>query len=191
MERVRIGFALRLLAAIIDCVALIAVIAIPSAVLSMILPGWMASIVTGLLCLAYWSLEVAYAASIGKMALGYAITAADGSPATQDQLVKRFAYKQVPQAIMIVAALPFLGLLGALVSLVAFAASVAILIGALMALNPEKRAYHDRLFGTAVYGPATLSLTIPFANHKVWEQSPAPAGVNPLPPLPASSQQVA
>jgi hypothetical protein len=52
----------------------------------------------------YYRLEVFGAQSLGKMMFKYQITRQDGSPATRDQLVKRWGYKQVPQALFIVAA---------------------------------------------------------------------------------------
>ena len=168
METVRIGFGMRLVAALIDGVIAAVLVWVPSLVLGSIHPA-LGAIVGGALAMGYYSLEVFRARTVGKTVFKYAITKRDGSPATRDQLVKRYAYKQVPQALMVVAAIPMLGL----VSFVAALAALAIVAGALMALKPEKLALHDQLFGTAVYGPATVSVTIPQAKDFV----PAPAPV--------------
>jgi hypothetical protein len=76
------------------------------------------------------------------MIFNYTITRADGSPAAREQLVKRYAYKQVPQALMIVAAIPMLGFVAFLGGL----AALALVAGALLTLKPEKLAFHDKLF---------------------------------------------
>jgi hypothetical protein len=64
-----------------------------------------------------------------------------------------------------------------LVAILGGLAALAILAGALMTLKPEKLAFHDKLFGTAVYGPTTVSVTLP----KVADVHPAtlPAAVEP------------
>src|SRR6476620_7376818 len=108
METVRIGFWMRLAAAVIDSVIVAVLVWVPTVVLSRIHPS-LGIAVGGVLALAYGSLEVFRAHAIGKMVFKYTITNQDGSPATRDQLVKRYAYKQLPQVLMIVSAIPFLG----------------------------------------------------------------------------------
>ena len=179
-NRVRIGFVWRLVAAVVDGVIAGALIFVPTLVLGAILGPVVAGIVGGLLGMAYYSLEVLKAQSVGKMVFSYAITAQDGSPATRDQLIKRYAYKQVPQVLGILAAIPFLGIL----SFVGLAAAIAILAGTVLTLKPEKLALHDKLFGTAVYGPATITVTIPFLNKQVFSAAAAPA-TPPASPAPA------
>jgi uncharacterized RDD family membrane protein YckC len=161
MENVRIGFGMRLVAAIVDGVICAVLTWVPTLVLSKIHPA-LGSLVGALLGMGYFSLEIFKAQTVGKMIFQYKITAQDGSPATREQLVKRFAYKQVPNAIGIVAAVlmfitPALGF----VSFIGLAAALAIVAGTLLTLQPEKLAYHDKLFGTAVYGPAKVSVSLP------------------------------
>ena len=167
METVRIGFGMRFVAALVDAVVAAVLVWVPMLVLRSVSP-MLASIVGGLLAMAYYSLEVFRAQSLGKMIFKYRITRPDGSPATRDQLVKRWGYKQVPQALGIVAALPMLGF----VAILGGVAALAIVVGALMTLKPEKLAFHDKLFGTAVYGPKTVSVTMP----KVADVLPPTAG---------------
>ena len=170
METVRIGFVMRLVAALIDGVIAAVLVWVPSVVLGFVYPA-LGAIVGGLLAMAYYSLEVFRAQSVGKMILKYTITRQDGSPATRDQLVKRYAYKQLPQALMVVAAIPMLGF----VTFLGGAAALAVVVGALMTLKPDKLALHDKLFGTAVYGPAKVSLTIPQVADVLPTASPEPA----------------
>ena len=161
MERVRIGFGMRLAAAVIDGVVAGVLIWVPTLVLAKIHPS-LGALVGGILAMAYFSLEVFKAQTVGKMLFQYRITAQDGSPATCDQLVKRWGYKQVPNAIGVVAAvLTMIVPAPGFVSYVGVAAALAIVVGTLLTLKPEKLALHDRLFGTAVYGPAKVSLTVP------------------------------
>jgi uncharacterized RDD family membrane protein YckC len=156
---VRIGFACRLLAAIVDGIILVVLTWVPKLVLTAILGPIVAAVVGIALGIAYFTLEIFKAQSVGKMIFKYRITRQDGSPAERDQLVKRFAFKQLPAVLAIVALVPMLGIVGYLSML----AAVAVLASALFTLKPEKLAYHDRLFGTAVFGPAKLSVTVPTA----------------------------
>ena len=180
-NRVRIGFVMRLVAAIVDGVISAVLILVPTIVLSAVLGPVVAGIVGGLLGMAYYSLEVLKAQSIGKMVFGYTITAQDGTPATRDQLIKRYAYKQVPQVLAILAVIPFLSFL----SFVGFAAAIAILAGAILTLKPEKLALHDKVFGTAVYGPANVTVTVPFLNKQLFTIPAASATAPPAPAAPA------
>ena len=157
METVRIGFWRRVLAAIVDGIIIAVLTFVPAMVLGAVLGPVVAAIVGGVLGMAYYSTEVRRAQTLGKMIFSYRITAQDGSPATRDQLVKRWAYKQVPQALMIIAAVPMLGFVGMIGGL----AALVIVLGTIMALKPERLALHDQLFGTAVYGPETLGVTVP------------------------------
>ena len=157
-ERVRIGFLMRFVAALLDGIVVGLLARIPILVFGLIPHGaWIGGIVGGLLALAYMSLEVFKARSLAKMCFGYTITAQDGSPATRDQLLKRYLYKQLPQILGIVAAVPYLGL----VSFVAALAGLVVAVGCLLALQPEHLALHDKLFKTAVFGPPTVHFTIP------------------------------
>jgi uncharacterized RDD family membrane protein YckC len=158
METVRVGIAHRFLATLVDAIVLAVLTVIPNVVLSKISPV-LAGIVGGVLALAYYSLEVFKAQSFGKMIFKLKITRPDGTPATQDQLVRRYAFKQAPQLLAIVAAIPFLHFVG----FVAGLAALAVLVCSLFMLKPEKLAFYDQLFGTAVYGPAKVTFTIPTA----------------------------
>jgi uncharacterized RDD family membrane protein YckC len=155
---VRVGIVHRFLAGLVDAIVLAVLTVVPNLVLSKVSP-MLAGMVGGVLALAYYSLEVIKAQSVGKMVFKLKITKQDGSPATQDQLVKRYAFKQVPQALMIVAAIPFLHVVG----LIAGLAAVGVLVCSLFMLKPEKLAFYDQLFGTAVYGPAKVAFTVPTA----------------------------
>src|SRR4051812_12325021 len=92
---VRVGIVHRFLAGLVDAIVLAVLTVVPNLVLSKVSP-MLAGIVGGVLALAYYSLEVLKAQSVGKMVFKLKITKQDGSPATQDQLIKRYAFKQVP-----------------------------------------------------------------------------------------------
>jgi uncharacterized RDD family membrane protein YckC len=161
---VRIGFGMRLVAALIDCAIMIGMaFALNATILAVVGLNTTGLIVAGcvssLACLALSSLEVFKAASVGKMLLKYRITMADGSPAPMDVLIKRWAIKQSPTMLSLAAAITTLGFLNWIGMLV----GLAIFAGCFLALQPEKLAYHDKLLGTAVNGPATTSVGFPVA----------------------------
>ena len=176
---------MRFCAALIDGVIARALVLVPSIILAAVISPVVGGIVGGLLAMAYYALEVVKAQSVGKMVFNYTITAQDGSPATRDQLIKRYAYKQIPQVLAIVAAVPFLFFVG----FIAFAAALAILAGTLMALKPEKLAFHDKLFKTAVFGPSNVTVSVPFLNKQLFTiPAAAPAAATPpVPPAPAAA----
>lgn len=156
-ERVRIGFPMRLVAALLDGVVIAILSQVPAVIFGILHLPWVGRIIGGLLALAYMSLEVFKARSLGKACFGYTITTQDGSPATQSQLVRRYLYKQLPQIIGIVAAVPFLGLL----NIVAGLALLVVVVGCLLALGADRLALHDKLFKTAVFGPPAVKFTVP------------------------------
>ena len=150
---VRMGFGMRFVAALIDCVITFGVMFVLNFVILMIVGRntaglIVAGLVSGLAGLAYSSLEVLKAASPGKMIMKFRIMSADGSEATKDQLIKRWAIKQAPTFLSIAAAVTTLGLLNWVGMLV----GLAVFVGCFMARQPEKQAFHDKLLGTAVFG---------------------------------------
>src|SRR5262249_22271663 len=108
METVRVSFWMRLLAAVVDSIIASVLVWVPTLVLAFIHPA-LGIVVGGLLAMGYYSLEVFKARSVGKLIFGLTITGQDGKPATRDQLVKRYGYKQIPQVLGTLAAIPFLG----------------------------------------------------------------------------------
>jgi hypothetical protein len=194
-ERVRIGFPMRLVAAIIDGIIAGVLARVPMVILGILHLAWLGAIIGLVLALAYYSLEVFKARSLGKMLFQYTITAQDGSPATRDQLVKRYLYKQLPNILFTVATvlMAVLWILGVLVSGLGALATLVFVVGCLLALQPEHLALHDKLFKTAVFGPPTVQFTIPKASDILPSQSEiaaakghaapvAPAASGPTPP---------
>jgi len=175
-ERVRIGFPMRLVAAIIDGIASMILIFVPTLVVSLIAGPVVGGILGGLLSLAYFSPEVFKAQSLGNMIFKFMITRQDGSPATQDQLIKRYLYKQLPTLIGIAAALPFLHFL----SYFGWLASLVVIIGTLMVFQPDRLTLHDKLFGTAVYGPVNPTISIPQVGGMTTAAPPPPPPVQPV-----------
>lgn len=164
VEQIRIGFAMRAVAAIVDAVVVAVLVFVPSLIVGAVvgprLAGPVGGLVGGLIGLAYYSLEVFRAQSVGKLLFKYRITTADGGPASRDQLVKRYAVKQVPQVLSTLAAVTGLGLLGTLSGL----AGLALLVAFLQILRKNNPVtLYDQYLGTTVYGPAKVSVTIPTA----------------------------
>src|SRR5213075_491342 len=109
----RQGFGIRLVALILDIIALL----ILGLIISLMFghgfnisyragttPGSVGySLVMTLVGLAYWSTEIFRAASPGKMVLGLRIASETGSVATQNQLVMRWAIKNSFSLISLVA----------------------------------------------------------------------------------------
>ena len=181
-DRVRIGFLMRFIVAVVDGVLSGALMLVPWLAVGAVLGPVAGSVAGGLMVLAYFALEIVKGQSVGKMVFNYAITAQDGSPATRNQLIKRYAYKYGYRALLIVAAVPLLSW----VSFIGFAAAVAVLVGTLMALKSEKLAFHDKLFRTAVFGPPDVTVSVPFLNKQLFT-IPAPAA--PAPAAPAAAPQ--
>ena len=187
-DRVRIGFLMRFVAAVLDGFAAWALAFLPALVVTAVFGALAGAVTQGLVALAYYALEVFKGQSVGKMVFGYKITAQDGSPATRDHLIKRYAYKYAYRALIITAAFPFLWW----TNFLGFAAAVAVLAGALMALQPEKLAFHDKLFKTAVFGPPDVTVSIPFINkHLFTIPAPAPAPGAQARPTPPAPQKIA
>ena len=162
----RIG-AMRLVAALIDFIiagVLMQIVQrIALAVLGVGYAGVMISTILGsAVALGYFYLEVLKGQAVGKMIFKYVITAQDGSPASKEQLMKRYAIKLAPQFISILAGIvAFSGILYMIVAGVAALAGLVVLILALMLLRANKLAYYDELAGTAVYGPGTMQAGFP------------------------------
>src|SRR5690242_1293123 len=108
MEK-RIGFGPRFGAIIIDAVIVWVMILVIHLVLGRM--RWMSGVLSAVAILAYFFTEVMNSASPGKMILGLVIGTADGAPAPQDLLLKRYIIKQAGNLIGFVASLiPFLGI---------------------------------------------------------------------------------
>lgn len=155
----RKGLGIRLAAAVIDGV----IVAVATTVLAQVL-GVVGLIVGSLAALAYPAIEVLKAQSPGKMILKLTVTAADGSPATRDQLVRRSLVRYAPTlagAVLGLAAVvvPTLAMLG---NLVVLAAAIALLVVSYKTLQTTRQAFWDVRAGTAVMGPITAA-TVPAA----------------------------
>src|SRR5213078_1724412 len=137
----RQGFGIRLGALIIDIVILIVLSLIVNLIFGRGFTfsygatrgGVAYNLVSNLISLAYWSTEIFRAASPGKMILGLKIGSETGAPATQEQLIMRFAIKTSPTLLMLVASIiPFIGWI---IGIVAILAGLAIFVGCFLALG--------------------------------------------------------
>ena len=153
---VRQGIGMRIVAGIIDGVIQFTLaFAITAALIAVMGVGRGAVIIATIVAVAvagaYSSLEFFKAQTPAKMMFKFIITKQDGSPATKDQLLKRWLFKFSPNVLGLIAvliAVPAIGYGGNLLSLL-------VLVSALMCARESKLALHDEWFGTAVYGPGT------------------------------------
>ena len=189
----RKGFGIRLGAFLIDLVILIVIQAILSIILIGSLsvnfgvgtpggaaPGTLSeadlgkirtfAIVSGLIQLAYWSLEIFRGQSVGKMALGMKIGNEMGTvPADTGTLAVRYALKNVSGIIGLIASVTGVTVL----SWVGGLAGLAIFIGCFFTLGQKRQALHDMIAKTAVYGPAK----VPVQGFQPVMTSPPPPAV--------------
>ena len=153
MEQVRQGIVKRLVAAVIDGVVLV-VLSVGIGLALMFAPK-IAAIASSLVALAYMATELFFAQTPGKAVLGLKVTSPDGTPATQQALLKRYAVKNASGVFGLAAAITGLSLLsiaGGMIGLAVFAA-------AFLMLRPDRLAGHDIVAGTAVFGSADPKLT--------------------------------
>jgi uncharacterized RDD family membrane protein YckC len=142
----REGFLLRFCAAIIDGVFCVVPGVILSLVLAKVAGLWFTGVFMGLATLAYSSLEIFKAATPGKMLLKLKITNEDGSEASRETLIKRWAIKQVPQF----SRLLFLVTTVMLLNWVTVFCGIAYIISCCLTFKPERQALHDTMAHTAV-----------------------------------------
>lgn len=151
----RIGFGPRFLAGLIDGIILIVVVYIIGMVFGvgmMGMSGGVGGFSIGLLVmmlvpLAYSSLEILKAQTPGKMVMKIIIRNADGTPASQDVLIKRWAIKNSGSLLNFLGALTTMSIFGTLGSI----AGLIVFIGCFMVFTQGLQALHDRVAATAVY----------------------------------------
>lgn len=90
--------------------------------------------------------------TLGKLVLGIQIGNADGTPASIDTLLARYALKNCNLILTILAALTGIALLRVL----GFVGGLVICVGFFMTLSASKQAIHDMIAKTAVYPRAKL-----------------------------------
>ena len=163
----RIGFGPRFLAALIDGIIALLVVAILGVITGVgfvmnyggmggnINPTVTATsiriftILAAFFGLAYSSMEIFFAATPGKLILKQKIVRADGTLADQAMLIKRWAIKQSGNLIGLVVGITGILFLARIQQL----AGLFVFVSCLMALRSTKLALHDDLAGTSVIGP--------------------------------------
>jgi uncharacterized RDD family membrane protein YckC len=162
----RIG-AMRIVAALIDGLIVGIGAGIVQFIIRMVLGvGYAGLLISGIvgtvIVLGYFYLEVLKGQAIGKQILKFQITAQDGSPATKEQLTKRYLVKMSATILgILVPIVSFSAMLVMLVNAVVGIVGLVVLVFALMMLRANKLAYYDELAGTAVYGPGTMPAGFP------------------------------
>lgn len=128
-------------------------------------------IVSALFGLAYTSMEIFFAATPGKLILKQKISRADGAPADQLMLIKRWAMKQSSSLVNLLVVVTGILALGYVSQLLA----LAILVSCLMVMRSTKLALHDDLAGTSVMGPSTSVLPSGFPVMPMGSVTPPPS----------------
>ena len=156
----REGFFIRAGACLIDFV----ICAIPATILLFVAAAaigpWFAGVLANLIFLGYFSMEIFKGATLGKTILKLQITNEDGTPATRETLIKRFAIKNASFLFYFLAALTTLKFINYFGSF----AGIAFCISALLTFRPQRQALHDTLTNTAVFktqAAATATPAIP------------------------------
>lgn len=146
----RKGLGIRLGAAIIDALVAGIIAGIFVAVL-----GTIGTVLAGLIYIAYPVIEILKAQSPGKMALKLKVTSEDGTPATQDQLIRRGITRWGPMVlsgVLLLAgiAVPFLATLAnAAVGIL----GIVLLAISWSSLQATRQGFWDLQGKTAVMGP--------------------------------------
>ena len=152
----REGFLLRFCAALIDGVFA----GIPALILTKVGGERVGPFLGAAVFLGYSSLEIFKAATPGKSLLKLKIQNDDGSEASRDVLFKRWAIKQVPSALRLVASAFLLISLNAIAGLVGWVGVLALIgyvISCCLTFRPERQALHDTLTHTAVFKTQTAA----------------------------------
>ncbi len=109
----------------------------------------MYSTVIGIL---YFSLEVIYGATLGKMMLGLRIANANRTWADTKTLLTRTAIKNISTTVNILFLITTISLISTLGSIL----GIIVFIGCFVALSEKKQALHDLIAGTAVFHKAEI-----------------------------------
>ncbi len=149
----RIGILPRLGASLIDCVVLILFATIFGLVFGSPFVmgglGYIAGLIFFGALLGYSYLEVLWAQTPGKKVLGLKIMNQDGSEASQDVLMKRWAIKQSGNLLNLLSAITTIGLFSFLGGI----AGMVVAGGGLLILSADKLTLHDKLSQTSVFKP--------------------------------------
>lgn len=156
----RVGFGSRLGAALIDTVILIVGMSILGSIFGVGMAGFAAGgapvgfslgiIILALIPIAYMSTEIFLAATPGKQFLKLIIRNEDGTPASQETLIKRWAFKSSGSIFNVLFALTTLSIFNILGTV----AGLIVFIGCFFVLSDPKQAFHDKFAKTAVYKTA-------------------------------------
>lgn len=105
--------------------------------------------------LLYFCFEIILGATPGKLLMGIRIATDGGTAAPYGKLLARWAVKQSPFIVALLASL----VSSQLIFNFALGLAGAVALGTLLALFGNKRSAHDLLTGTAVYRPAQYQLS--------------------------------
>jgi len=146
---------MRIVAGLIDGIIVLGINLVVGVIIGVIMGATttaiiIASIVGLIISVAYTGIEYLKAQTPGKMMFKMIVRQQDGSPARQDQLMKRVLFKLSPTIVGVV--LTLVGAVGAARGVQGLL-GLLVLISALMCARESKLALHDEWFGTAVYGP--------------------------------------
>lgn len=110
-------------------------------------------ILTNLIPILYFSLELLIAASLGKLILGIVIGNDDRTKADMGSLLTRFLFKNISAILGLISLIAGLNFLMFNVSPLIM---IAMLVGFFFILNKRRQAFHDMFSKTAVYNRSEL-----------------------------------
>ena len=163
----REGFLLRFCAGLIDGVFCFLPVYLLSIVVAKAAGLWFAGVFMTVAFVAYSTLDIFKAATPGKMLLKLKITNEDGSEASRQTLIKRWAIKQIPQFAYFVAALTALTIFG----WVTMFCVIGYVISCCLAFRPDRQALHDTFAHTAVFRTQTAAAAMPMPAQEQQRQA--------------------
>jgi len=142
--------AARLGAGFIDGVILGVILIVGSSALSLFYTlgvSYLGALLIEVLIVAYTTMDIFKAATPGKQLLHLVIRNQDGTPASRDVLVKRWAIKSCGSIINLLAVITTLGVL----QFVGGLGGIVVVLGTFLIFTEGKQALHDKFAGTAVF----------------------------------------
>jgi uncharacterized RDD family membrane protein YckC len=184
----------RVLASVIDGVAMVVIMAVIRLILG---HGWFGNVIAIAAGLGYMFIEVMNGASAGKKMMKVGILSEGGGAPSQDQLLKRYFVKMAGWLIYFAGAIIIvIPVLGWIIGLLLYFASAVVglglgLVSLYKIMQPEKRALWDEMAGTAVYlvGDSVVAPSYPQPPPPQFP-GPDPAPVAPPPPPPVSAPEL-
>jgi len=163
----REGFLLRFCAGLIDGVFCALPVYFLGLMIAKAAGFWFAGVFTAVAYLAYSTLDIFKAATPGKMLLKLKITNEDGSEASRQTLIKRWAIKLIPHFANLIAAVTALAIFGWVTTF----CFIAYVISCCLTFRPDRQALHDTFAHTAVFRTQAAAGAMPMPTQEQHRQA--------------------